>query len=252
MTRKILLIVYIGIVSSCSLKSQHNIVKIKGSDGIISVGRFFADSLFDGKVKYYDSLNHYLGYSTYEYGKKDGPEVSYFKDGRISDSSINHDDMRNGFAYKFNEKGLITYKSYYLNDRPFGHAYVYDSIGEITHYYFIDFEQKLIFEAFKVDSTAYAKGDDIQLNIYSQYSGENKTDFLFIYLFNPPYNKSHYEIGILDSTNKIISSKRIDSGNGYYESELEKLPHGEKYAIILHTYNPYKKRDDLQIKIINL
>ncbi|MDP4284776.1 MAG: hypothetical protein Q8891_10145 [Bacteroidota bacterium] len=226
------------------------IIRLKGPDGIISEGKYFEDSLFDGKVKYFDSLNEYLGYSTYRYGVKDGPEVSYFKNGKISDSSFYHDDLRNGFAYRYNKNGTLVYKSYYINDRPFGHLYEYDSLGRITHYYFINFERKIIFETFKKDTVDYAKGEEIQGNTYSEDAGQGDDDFLFLYLFANPFLKSHYEIGIVDSSKKIISSKLIYSKDCYYEQELKILPNGEKYAIILHTYNPYKKKDDLKIRII--
>jgi len=250
MSQKFLFIINLFFLFSCSNKNHEKFVRIKDSKGIVLKGKVFADSLFDGKVKYYDILNNYLGYSTYKYGKKEGVEVSYFKNGKISDSSFYHNNMRNGFGFKYNENGKLSYKSYYLNDRPFGHLYEYDTMGNVTHYYFINFERKIIFETFKEDSIEYCKGEQIQANVFSESTSNNQIDHLFLYLFSSPFSKRHYEVAILDSNNKILLSKKIISSGCYYEQPIPDLPNGNKYAIILRTYNPYKKRDDLGIKII--
>lgn len=230
------------------MKNDNKSVKIKKSDNVIYEGKLIADSLLNGKVKDYDSSDNYFGYSTFKYGKKEGTEVLYFKNGRISDSSIYHNDLQNGFAYKFRENGSLLYKSYYLNGIPIGHVFEYDSIGKVTHYYFLNFEHQIIFELYKVNGDEYRKGEEIQMNLFSQYPSKN--NFLFLYLFASPFTLRHYEMGILDSSNKIVSSKKIVSSECYYEQELKSLPRGYKYAVILHTYNSYKKRDDIAIEIV--
>jgi len=233
-------------ILSCTNKNGN--VRIKKSNNIIYEGKLFADSLFDGKVKYYDSSGKYFGYSTFIYGKKEGIEVAYFKNGKVSDSSFYHNDMQNGFAYKFDENGHLLYKSYYLNDVPFGHLFEYDSNKNIIHYYFINFEHQIIFELFKVNGEEYRKGDEIQMYLFSK--DPSKNNFLFLYLFASPFTPRHYEIGILDSNKKIISSKSIISPDCYYEQELVPLPKGYKYAVILHTYNSFKKRDDITFEVV--
>jgi len=251
MLQKIIMVANFFICFSCvNNKKNENIVRIKDSNGIISEGKLFADSLFNGRVKYFDSLNNYLGYSTFKYGIKEGVEVAYLKNGNLSDSSFYHNDKQNGFGYKYNGNGKLLYKTYYLNGRPFGHLFEYDTLGNISHYYFINFERKIIFESFKKDSVEYQKGELIQANLYSEINGDRQTDYLFLYLLSFPYGQSHYEIAVLDSNNKIISSKRIISTECYYEQAIPSLPNGLKYAIVLHTYNFFKKKDDLKIKII--
>jgi hypothetical protein len=250
MLQRIIIITTCFICFSCTNKKNENVVRIKDPKGIISEGKLFADSLFNGKVKYYDSLDNYLGYSTFKYGIKEGVEVGYFNNGNVSDSSFYHDDMQNGFAYKYNRSGKLLFKTYYLNGRPFGHLLEYDSLGNVSHYYFINFERKIIFESYKKDSVEYQKGELIQANLYSESNGDHQADYLFLYLFSSPYNQSHYEVAILDSNNKIISSKKIISTQCYYQQAIPNLPNGLKYAIVLHTYNSLKKKDDLKIKII--
>jgi antitoxin component YwqK of YwqJK toxin-antitoxin module len=248
MNLKILFSIIFFLLFSCGMKNENRNVRIKKSDNVIYEGKLLADSLLDGKVKDYDSSGNYFGYSTFRYGKKEGVEVRYFKNGRVSDSSFYHNDMQNGFAYKFDENGYLLYKSSYLNGVPFGHLFEYDSIGNIIHYYFINFEHQVIFELYKVNGEEYRKGDEIQMNLFSEYPSKN--NFLFLYLFASPFTPRHYEIGILDSNKKIVSSKKIISSECYYEQELIPLPKGYKYAVILHTYNSFKKRDDIAIEIV--
>src|ERR1017187_49829 len=248
MNLRILFYIIFLLVFSCKIKNNNKNVKITKTDKVTYEGKLIADSLFDGLVKDYDSSGNYFGYSTFKYGIKEGVEVRYFKNGRISDSSFYHNDMRNGFAYKSNDNGNLLYKSYYLNDIPIGHLFEYDSFGNITHYSFLNFEHQIIFELFKINGIEYRKGEEIQFNLFSEYPSKNK--FLFLYLFASPFTPRHYEIGIIDSGNKIISSKRIVSSECYYEQELTTLSKGYKYAVILHTYNSFKKRDDIAIEII--
>lgn len=250
MTVKYLFIINLLFLTSCMNEDLQKTTRIKGENGIISEGKVFRDSLFDGQVKYYDTLNNYLGYSTFKYGIKEGIEVWYFNNGKVSDSLLYHNNMKNGFASNYNEKGIIKYKSHYLNDRPFGPIYEYDSIGKISHYYFTNFERKIIFESVKKDSIEFHRGEMIQANIYTSFDGVKEKEFIFLYLFSSPFITSHYEIGILNSEKEILSSNRILSQDCYYEQELKDLPNGNKYAIILHTYNPLNQKDDLGIRVI--
>jgi antitoxin component YwqK of YwqJK toxin-antitoxin module len=244
------LIASLSVLSSCINEPENKTMRIKNEDGSYSEGKVFADSLFDGKVKYYDTLNNYLGYAIYKYGYKEGPEVRLSKSGKVTDSTIFRNGFQNGFAFKFEEGGKLRFKSYYLNGRPFGHVYSYDSSGVLSDYYFINFEGKMILEYFKKDTVEYRKGDQIQANIIDETDGEKTSQHLFLYLFASPFTPRHYEIGILDSTRKIILSDPIISDQCFYQQELPDLSGGEKYAIILHTYNSHKKRDDLIVRPI--
>lgn len=234
---------------SCNLRKPSQRLIIKNVDGINFKGEIDCDSLFNGVVKYYDSSNTYLGYGTYKHGYSEGVAVNYFKNGRIYDSSFFRNNMRNGFAYQFYNNGILEYKVFYLNDRPFGHMFEYDKSGNVQEYHFVNFEGKIIFENFMKDSVEYWKGEQIQANIYSE-AKDTSNDYLFLYLFASPFVDRHYEIGILDSANKIVSSKPILSKKCFYEQKLTRLPMEEKYAVILHSYNKFKKRDDLKIRII--
>jgi antitoxin component YwqK of YwqJK toxin-antitoxin module len=221
-------------------------VRIKRPDQLIYVGNIVLDSLFDGEVKYYDSSGIYLGHASYNCGYKEGVEVNYYKNGMIRDSSFYHNDLQNGFVYQFDRNGTLQYKVYYMNDLPIGHVYEFDQKGDVTRYYFVNFEHKIIYELYKINGEDYREGDGIQMSIFSK--GSSKNNFLFLYLFASPFTPQHYEFGVLDSNNKVMTTRKIVSEECYYEQELLPLPKGYKYAVILHRYNPFKKRDDIVIQ----
>ncbi len=244
---KIYLCSIIFFVLSCGGKTSTNDSRIKEVGNLNFKGKVVMDSLFDGMVKCYDLDGNYRGYSFYKCGLKEGPQIQYYKNGKIADSLLFHHNMQDGFSYQFNESGILAYKSYYLNGLPIGHIYEYDSNGNIIHYSFVNFEHKIIYELYRVNGEEYREGDEIQMNLFSENSSKN--DFLFLYLFDSPFTPRHYEIGILDSTNRILSSETIAQSGCYYERELPHLQNGHKYAVILHRYNSLKKRDNLVIKI---
>lgn len=243
-------LVHINHFFSCCTEIPQKELVTKTSDGIVIKGKVIADSLYNGRIEYYDSLNQYPGYSNYKFGLKDGVEVSYYLNGKISDSSFYRNGMRNGFAYNFQKTGKLSDKGFYLNGRSFGPAYEYDDNGNIKYFSFVNFERKLIFQSKKIDSVIYNKDEFINANIYGTSKGGDEIDVLFLYLVLSPFIKSHYELAILNNKKKIISSKRILSNTYYIEQELPDLPEGNKYAVVLYTYNPFKDKDDLIIRII--
>lgn len=232
---------------SCASDSKTS--KKLQANGDYLVGTVRDDSVYNGIVKVYDKNNRYLGYRNYKYGLEDGVSVHYYRNG-ASDSSFFSKGLKNGYAYKFDALHRLRHKNYYYNDRPLGHNYEYDSLGKLNGYYFTDFEGNVIYETKLIDSIPYEKGNLIEAVVNRKLIGTEEKEVLFLYLIDPPFVKTHYEIAILNEQKQIISSKRINAKNCFYEQELQNLPEGHSLAIVLHQFNSQKGKDDLKISVI--
>lgn len=250
MYKSFLLLTIISI-SACYQKSSSKYFSEHGADGIITQGQLMCDSLYHGKINYYDTVGIHLGYSIYYYGLKNGCEVSYYPDGNVRDSSFYQNGLRNGFAYNFETTGKLAFKGYYLNGRRFGPAYGFDENGTVNQFAFTNFEGKFVFQSEIEHSAIYNSGDEIQAFVYQKALTSGKAnDVLLLYLILSPFVRSHYELAILNDKREFISSKRIESEHYYYEQDLPDLPEGYRYAVVLHTYNASKGRDDLSVRVI--
>lgn len=240
----ILTLLFISCFDAKKVKSKIN------KDNEIMEGNVINDSIYDGKVKFYTSKNEYIGYMTYRLGIEDGPTVNY-KNGKIKDSMTFKNGLKNGFVYVYDSLGKLTDKVFYFNDIQLGYTYSFHD--DKVEYKFVDFEGKVIYERTSRTDTSsefdykgslmYSKINEESINGSSQIG-------LFMYIISPPTIKSHYEIAVLDNKNHFVSSQKIITDNCFYTQELPNLPKNQKYALVLYTYNPYKKRDDLQIQIL--
>ena len=238
-------------------KGNNKLVRITEHNGEIKVGYIInRDSLFDGKVKYYTAKDIYYGYTNFEKGIANGPSVKYHNNGRISDSTTLKNGYINGMAFKFDTTGSLIYKCNYFQDRVLGHNYEYDSIGNISSYYFLDFEGNLLFDQ-KISVDNKGNKDTLQFGnlLYSRINRYQKNDSiknkLFLYLMDPPFFKVRYEIAIVSEVGKIFSSKRIESDQCFYEIDLtENLENGKNEAIVYYVFNPGKQKEDLFISLI--
>jgi hypothetical protein len=242
------------IIQSCT-NSGDRIIR-KYEDGTIMEGLATKDSLFNGRVNCYDSIdNTLLWYSNYRYGIRNGVTVQYYKNGVISDSMFYQNGNTNGFAYKFDSSGKLLYKVFYVNNRLVGHTYDYDSTGEVSDYTFTDFDDDILFYSWREkDGSFYTYNSPsyIDSKIYQYSDNGIKKYGLLLYLLSPPGMKSHYELAIRNQQNQILSSAVIDSSNCFYEQPLDSLSNGNQYAIVFHEYNTYKKRDDVYIRGIEI
>lgn len=213
-------------------------------------GTIFKDSIFDGVVKYFDKEDRNLGLSTFKFGLQDGPSVKYSQSGTKSDSINFENGLEDGYAYKYDSLGRLSYETYYYKGLAVGGVTEF-SQGKVREYYFTNFERRLLY-SIKVlsDSTYEEKGEEINAFIYSRSEGTGNKNILFVYLIKPPYVKTHFEIAIFDKNRKILSSKEIKNQAFFYEQIVEDLADGNKYGVVFHKYNRYKKKDDLIIRII--
>jgi hypothetical protein len=246
MFKSIFIIVLIAISLYCCKSETRTIEILK--DGVLSKGQIIDDSLYHGIVRFYGANNENLGYSTYKYGIQNGWSVRY--NGQIKDSVFYRNGYKNGYGYVF-KNNIITYQGYYYQDRNVGGTFRYDSNGNVLHYSFLNFEGKVIYEARYDDSIPYVSDTNVfRFNVYDREINGVTKPYLFLYLVFPPHYKCHYEIAQLDSSKKIVDSKKIPEYGFFYDAILESLPAGKSYAIVMYVFNPLKNRDDLFIQEI--
>lgn len=237
--------------SSCINSEKNKVLTILNEDSSYQKGAVFKDSIFHGIVKYYDKENKNTGYANFKYGIKNGPSVLYFKSGIISDSLNYVNGLENGFGFKYDSSGKLSFKSFYFQGLNVGHVISYDVNGKIKEYYFNSFEKKLLFSIKQLsDSIFDQQGEEINALVYRSYEQREEKVTLFLYILNPPFYSNHYEIAIFDKNKKIISSKKIETNQCFYEQQIEQLPDGYTYGVVMHKFNSYKHKDDLVIKLI--
>jgi antitoxin component YwqK of YwqJK toxin-antitoxin module len=220
-------------------------------NGELLKGYVISDSIFIGKVNHYDSSsNVYLGFSTYKSGVEEGDFVNYYIGENYSDSGSLEHGVINNYVYRKDSVGHLTYKSNFYNGKRIGGVIQYDSLKRVSNYYFFNFEGDIIYQCFKTqfnDSTFRDIGELVNVSLNELFVEGNKKMCLFLYILDHPYLKTSYELAVIDKGDKILQSKPINSKNCFYEAVLDTLPVDQNYAISLHTYNSFKKRDDLKI-----
>lgn len=199
-------------------------------EGVYGYGEIIKDSLFNGNVVLTDSTNKMVGFRSYSYGLQDGPSVQIRSDG--SKDSLNFkNDYRNGYAYNFDSSGLLRYKTYYHFGRNVGGTSVFNKLGKFERFFFYDLEGKLIYERKILNNQIYERGDLINLIVEDRLVDGKLKMHTLLYIIDLPDTHVEYSIGVLSENDSIISSKRIES-DFYYETFLEALDAGKKYAII--------------------
>lgn len=251
-SRKVICLINIAIIlTGCNKPKSINNLTIIKENGYTFIGKCDKDSLFEGKVLIFDSLNNNIGYSTYLNGIKNGSELLYHKQNIKSDSINYYYGYKDGFAYKYDSLGNLQFRVQYYRGIPYGSTTVYNKSGAITDYYFSNLDGKSLYRIKPLNDSVYKEsGKVINFQISPiNTDGKNKL-LLSLYLLDNPFFKTHYAIGVLDEHNNIIKSESIVSKVSFIQMELNPLSSNEKYAIIYYHFNSAKGRDDMIIHFI--
>ena len=108
MKKYFLIILTIIIVSSCKNSTK----TIKLNDNLFAKGKDISDSIFNGEVKYYDSMDRLLYKTNFINNKLDGSSILYNTKGTVIDSIFYVNGFANGFHYQFDDEGNLTYLDY--------------------------------------------------------------------------------------------------------------------------------------------
>ncbi|HEY8400328.1 MAG TPA: hypothetical protein VIK89_03650 [Cytophagaceae bacterium] len=236
----------IWILGVCLISCDTEAIIRRQLAGEILEGKMVTDSSFHGKVNAYSLNGKYLGYTNYWNGYMEGASVRIHANGLISDSITYKDNCKNGYAYKFDTLGRLEYKMYYFYDKAMGPLYQYDKNNRVVNYAFLSFDGGLIFQYVFHNGEHLFQGDILNVRVNKVIDEGDIKDVLFLYLVYPPSLRTRYELGILDSSNTITSSSKIE-GECFYMTVLDSLPIGYSYALLHFTFNEVKNKEDLEI-----
>lgn len=84
---------------------------------------------YDGRTKYYYP-NGKVQYETdYKQGVEHGYRKTYYRNGNIEEEGWVIDDMKQGDWFEYNQRGIMTSHTYYLNDGEYGTQEFFDARG---------------------------------------------------------------------------------------------------------------------------
>lgn len=239
-----LAILIIVLIKSCNSNDK----TIHLQDGTVAKGKMVRDSKLDGHVQLFDNSGNYIGYRIYKNGLSNGPSVT--RRTNMTRDSVNYTNgFKHGYVFRLDKSNRIVHKSYYYFDKPVGDTYIYDSTGEIRNYYFYDFSGNIIYQRKYTDTGKYESGNLINIFSADRIVNDSLRTVIFLYTIYPPDEKIHYEVAVLDSINNIKKSEPI-SGEFYAERYLDPISKPNRYAIVVHSFNPVKNKDDIIIQPI--
>lgn len=241
---RILLAMGIALIASCNTGDS----TIQLPDGAVGKGKILNDSILDGFIKLFDSSGKFFGYRTYKNGLPNGPSVTNRND-KTRDSVNYTNGFKSGYVYRLDNSNRVLHKSYCYFDKSVGNTYVYDSIGKIMNYYFYDFSGNILYQRKFTDTGNYESGNLINIYSADRIVNDSPKTVIFVYTIYPPNEKTHYEIAVLDSKNNITKTERITS-DFYFETYVNPLPKPYRYAVVVHSFNPAKNKDDIIVQPI--
>lgn len=189
-----ILVVFVLFLNIGCHKRKESIKIVKLNDDLFAKGKSITDSVFHGEVLYYNKAGVLITRANFSKNKLDGSSIDYYPDGSIKDSMFYIDDKSNGFRYKWDKEGKVSYFHYsYFNISVGPIAFFASGIPE--EYSFSSFDRDVLFVA-KYDSLGLKHFSGNILNFKTMYltrDDEEKMELL-LYLLNPPLINIKYSL----------------------------------------------------------
>ena len=197
--------------------------------------------LHEGPIKYYDSDNNLINITNFKMGRKNGPCVNYFLNGKISDSGFYFFDLADGYWTFFDSTGNRIYCNYYYKNLEYGPQLWFKN-NLLTKFEFLSFDKNTITT---INYKSTGKFDSlVKFDMGFNILEKNKDDLdLFAYLPRIPGVDQHFAIGVKNNAN----TKELFplGGNDYIiDTILRPPPVGWNYYISCHIQdkpNSYNK-----------
>jgi antitoxin component YwqK of YwqJK toxin-antitoxin module len=239
---KLIYFSFLVLLFSCK---DHKIRRII-SDDLIAEGEISSDTIYNGKIKFYDTATNKLVIDeVYENGKLNGQRTDYYLNGKIKSIGYWSDDKELGTVSLFDSSGKMSSQENFYYGLQVGSEIEYKN-QKVNEYYFYSFERKVLFYIdydsilnvptkqinndrfffYRIDSVATISTSDKRLK-WNQY---------FIYLINPPDFHFQYSLCIINKNDSILHlEKKFNSENAWDTFILDstKLNSGERFSLRL-------------------
>ena len=194
----------------CKLKPE----KRKMGDRIVEA-IFINDSIADGVVKYYTIDGKLEGHAQIKNGKKNGVFIYFYPNGKVFDSISYLDDLANGYHYRYDTHGNLSYQDFYTNGKKVGEKLTYDS-GKLVKYEFVDSNGILLYSSdYDVRGLRKWKFKSIiNMNCREVFRNGFKQIHMQFYWLNPPQVAIKYSLGIADTVRHIDKTLKELSKSG--------------------------------------
>lgn len=242
------LVIFI-LLSSC----QSKVTKVsKVINGQLIVAEYKMGKLH-GTVMYYDLNGNLRSTCHYVDGIKEGLAINYYYSGKVKDSVTYRDNEKMGEYSLYDERGNLTYKSYYIAGTSVGPQFNFSN-GIIKEYGFKNFEKSSIFYC-EYDSLGEVKmfGGDFP-NAFSYGSTLNNIKYkgIFIYLPNPPGLGLSFGVGIYNTNTKSTKELfKVNSKKIFFDTLLPLTDSGDYYYVSGRFLDSVKNVVNEKLKVLN-
>jgi|694.fasta_scaffold56833_4 hypothetical protein len=211
------------------------------------VGNFVSDTVPNGTIKFYDTLNKLVAIRNYTRGVLNGNSMGYYNNGNVHDSSFFIYDFKNGYDYLFDSLGYLKYKANYFFGKQIGPVYTYDRLKNVIEYSFNNFEDDILYyyQYDTVIKKANYPDDKFLIKAStSEYIRDGQEGVkIFLYLFQPPHLKLSYKICHFNKANNVVDSFIVPMNNFYFEKFYKLPPDSLKIGILINKYDSLSKKE---------
>ena len=206
-------------------------------------GTFENDSLYNGKMKFYDNASGKLLYECeYKKGILNGERMDYFNNGVVSSKVLYENNKLNGYVYLYDTLGSLLSKQFYFHDLIVGPRITFED-KKVKKYSFYSLDNNPLI-SITYDESKRKKINNMGLGYFYFYKdssfevGTNQINEklkynYFLYTPNPPEYKFRYSLVVIGDDNKILSTvEAFDTTKQWATFEI-KSTDNKKYALQL-------------------
>lgn len=228
------------ILISCVISCKEN--KTIYKDGMIIEGNFSKDTIFDGRMFFYDSSRKLLAVKTYKEGLLEDTSIEYHENGKIRNIMVFTKGMKNGSNVYFDTSGSILYEDFYYFNLTVGPIKFFDKMGQVRKFFFSNLQDETILEIdylnWKGIGSIYDKCINFTVNTIQEDS--TKKESILLYLIKPPKISFRYSIvkkRKVDNEQNFREVEKINQYANFITITIPTIPKDEDYAIALHVYD---------------
>ena len=215
----------IFLIIGCNTKKNKRVI----INDAFAEGNVSSDKVLNGKIKFYDTLTNKLeSEANYDKGILHGPEIEYYKNGKVKVEGNFRDGKKHGTVKFFDSTGLLLSEQNYYYGILAGPSTDYKN-GEPSEYYFNSLDNRPLFYV-NYDSIQGKQIENLQkgfifFNVYDKediISHKNRRTEYLLYLISPPKFRFVYSLCIIKDKFEIVQEiKQFDNLNVKYKELIK-------------------------------
>ncbi|RYY90706.1 MAG: hypothetical protein EOO15_01600 [Chitinophagaceae bacterium] len=204
---------------------QSNSEKKIVGEAVDKYGLFVFDTIPHGEITFFKhGTDTIIGVSNYKFGLLNG-ETKFFFRGKLVESAFYNSGRREGYSEHFDSlTGNMVDKEYYWAGRKLGPQYTFLN-GALKKYSFIDFENREVFSADKINPQGQLVYDDFSYLLRPSVAkifveGKQMLE-VFFYQITPPLMNVRYSIVHLNQSKQVVDSSIVNNNLPFWHGYID-------------------------------